>query len=149
MTKRKHEIEAELARTQRELREARRSYDTVTAALEGGAGNPLAAAIASAEMAECALAALHEAAAAHHRDGNRETWLALHDALAATPADLCAKRDARIRANFARRAIDRAAEIELPGHDGDEESGCCDEDCQRCAFDALLAMLAEAERGAR
>lgn len=88
MTRRKHEIEAELARTQRELRDARRGYDTVTAALEGGAGDPLAVALARAEKAEAALTVLKKAAAAHHRDGNRETWLALYDALDATPADL-------------------------------------------------------------
>lgn len=45
------------------------------------------------------------------------------------------------RADLARRALDLAAEIELPGHEGDEESGCHDEDCQRCAIEALLAML--------
>lgn len=52
------------------------------------------------------------------------------------------------RAGPARRALDLAANIKLPGHAGDEESGWHDEDCQRCAIEALIAMLTHDAQGA-
>lgn len=64
------QAEGRAERLERELAEARRGYDTVTAALEGGTGDPLASALRRAEKAErerdaarAQLAALREAAA--------------------------------------------------------------------------------------
>lgn len=105
------------------------------------------------DEARAQLAALREAAtllrASVVKSGYGHVYgLARVDAALSDPEAAARAHDARVRAGLARRALDLAAEIKLPGHDGDEESGWHDEDCQRCAIDALLAMLAdEAERG--
>lgn len=109
------------------------------------------------DEARAQLAALREACvaadAARTAEGQRSAWPAIGAIRAyrraiADTATAAREHEARVRAGLARCALDLAAEIELPGHDGDEESGWHDEDCQRCAIDALLAMLAdEAEKG--
>ena len=78
-----------------------------------------------------------------HAEAREKGIAAVHSLLVSRLTGAATRSETELR-KAAAHAYEALEQLKPCGHDGDEESGQCDEDCDRCACDGAIAHLADA-----